>query len=587
MTRKTRVPLVCLATIAIVSIAVCSGGAPAADESPREILDGLRRQGKFDQAMQYLAEMESNQNASAEVKGTIRYEQGLTLLFSARAEKDPAKREKRLAESQRYFEQLLADHGDHSLVPSGRKQLANVLLERARAKAETAKQSGIAKDEKEQRLEDSRKLFDRADALFEQILVELREELKKLYPPPSDPEKLALRDKLRADYVSVQFTRATILYEKALTFDPGSEQRLVTLKEAAEAFGTVHDKYRRRVAGLHAWLQAGRCYQEMRDLARALECYEELLHLPAEPIALFELKTKATRRALECHLDESRKEYESAMRCGRRWLDATSGLHEDDPDGLAVRFLLASATKLFADSLDQGDASKREHLQQAWRLARHVAQYEGEHRAAAKELLKELPADAATVDHLDKLTDFATAKAAGRKALDEFEIAKGRLRQLRDEMAKANDEPQRAELAEQVALERKLAADSRNAAIDAFTTALTFADDRTPVAQVNAVRYFLAYLRYTQGQYIRAAELGELVVRRGGETVAIRASAGIALHAYVKLYQQAPDPAERRAAADKAVKTAELIVARWPNKKTADDARTVLAHFGRSVKPKP
>ncbi len=108
--------------------------------------------------------------------------------------------------------------------------------------------------------------------------------------------------------------------------------------------------------------------------------------------------------------------------------------------------------------------------------------------------------------------------------------------------------------------------------------AVTLADAKTPLDDLNLVRRLLAYLHYMQGDYYDAAVLGEFVGRRFPGSAGAETSAQIALAAYLKLYDA--DAAEDKEFATRhIVALANYIVDTWSGSPEAAEAINTLIPF--------
>jgi hypothetical protein len=96
--------------------------------------------------------------------------------------------------------------------------------------------------------------------------------------------------------------------------------------------------------------------------------------------------------ALECWLDDSRKEYRHAVARGDEWLKKCGDQNASSPEWLELRFRLARARWLLIESID--DAQQRiTHREKARTLAQFVASREGAFQVDARKLLEELEED--------------------------------------------------------------------------------------------------------------------------------------------------------------------------------------------------
>jgi len=476
------------------------------------------------------------------------YERGMKVLDEARQQRESKRRDELLDEAESAFRAFLQATPKHSSAYSARSQLGNILVERAR----NTNGNGQA---------EARILYEQAYETFEKMEVELKVMLAEFALVPNRG-RLAIRDRLRADYLQAQLLMAAVLEESADTYDSEDAKRQEILAKAAEEYREISRKYRTLLAGQYAQLYRGRCLWKSGKCKEALQCFEEVLGQP-DVKEFIAVKTKALCLALECWLDDSQKQYRQATVRGDEWLKKHRGHSQESHDWLCLRFQLARAHWLLIEWLD--DVQERiTHREKAIALAESVRRREGKFQAEARKLLAEI-GDAA-VGSLEP-PSFAEAMAAGKEVLDEIketaaEMARQGIPAAAPDM---EDTPKPDPL--QLELKQKQAE-----AIRHFQLALKLADDETPKEDVDIVRYLLCYLHYSKGAYEKAAELGDEAARNPDATGA-RQSAKITLASYMKMYQAAPPKSEKARGVVKRLEAlADHILDTWPEGQEAEEA---------------
>ncbi|MCH5373611.1 MAG: hypothetical protein JJ992_06510, partial [Planctomycetes bacterium] len=262
----------------VLVLAWVGGRTLDAAEPARQFLAGLRERGYFDMAVEYLEQMKTSPLAPVELKETLLYELGTTLIQSSREQRDIKLREAQLDEASQALQRFVGMMPDHPLVTSANSQLGNLKVERARIKVEQAKQPGANKDKL---LSEAAAIYDEAYGVFERAQAELRERLNKLKViPPDDKKSIELRDTLRVDYLQAQLLGAAVKEETADTKKPGSDEYKALLTTAGEQYGEIYEKYRTLLAGLYARMYQGRCDQKLGKQKDALSYFNELLDQP-------------------------------------------------------------------------------------------------------------------------------------------------------------------------------------------------------------------------------------------------------------------------------------------------------------------
>ena len=140
----------------------CLFAARRADcsEPVRRFFDGLRQRGYFEEALEYLDQLRQGDCADASFREVIDYEAGLTLIDMAHAGQPDAASEKLLDQAEGRLARFLAEHPWHVLAAAAKTQLAGVLVERGRLKAEQARSSDPAG--RQQAIESVRALYRQA-----------------------------------------------------------------------------------------------------------------------------------------------------------------------------------------------------------------------------------------------------------------------------------------------------------------------------------------------------------------------------------------------------------------------------------------
>lgn len=570
-----------------------AGLSPASvggEEPAARFLELLRENGHFDLAKDYLERMEKNPAVPPEFRSAILYEQGLTMMAVSRSETDFAKRQARLDEAQKKFQEFLVAQKNHDLAPRAKTELANVLVERARVKLAEAKR---AKDvsTKPALMKEARAFFDESLQQFIASEEEIRkklESLPKVLDPQKDAKRIAYRDELRADYVKVQMVQAVIMYETASTAVDKKEKDEL-LKRAADAYGEIHKKYRRLLAGLYARLQQGRCYEEMggeKNITEALSYYTELLDQPKEPDPFRVLRTKTMLQAMQCWLsdDVKEKKLDVAITAADPWVKEIRPNENKDEDWLKLHYELARAYKLKMATLNAKAPERGRFQTEARKLvdfgARHSTKDLNEKFVQLK---AELGGKVASPDKKIDPATFAEALQAGRDGMQAIKDANFLIETLNINLGKTADKAAKEEMQKQIADAETARVDARFDTVEYFREALTLVEPETTIDDVNLVRYYLATLYYSQKDYYEAAALGEFIARNFPGHVAAKFCATIARASYLSLYNEAPEDS-RDFETERVIGVCNLVYEKWPNEAESEDALITMIKF--MVQPK-
>ena len=555
-----RVPTSLVAALCVSALVALSSSLAPAVEPVQPFLEGLRRRQMYDIALEYLATLRDSPLVTDEVKQTLLYEEGQTLVEEARTLRDVTRRMEQLDTARQRFEEFIASQPQHALVSNANLQLGNVIVERGRTllvmaerPAQAANKEQLTADARQQ-FADARKVFDAAQATLEVRLAE--------FPVAIDRQQTAqieARKQVRNNLIQAKLLSAMIGYELAKTHPPDSGPYKQGLEEAAALFEGIYKDYRQWFGGLYARMWQANCLQDLGDTKRALTYYGELLAQPDEPDEFRVLKRKSLRLAMLCWLSEQEQKVDEAINQGTAWLTAARGSEDRSVEGLAIRWLVAQAYLARAETAEGAPADR--DRKSAYDIAQFVARYPGDHQADAKQLLASRRKD----EGEQPPANFAEALTRGQTAVDAMSLAEARLAEARSSGASSE------QLAEHQARRDQAVHD----AVEIFGLALRLRDDETSIDDVNRVRYFLCYLNYQQQRYYDAAVLGEFLVRNYPKSAGARPAATTAMASYLQAYNRAP-AAERQFETQRMAAIAELITQQWPGGPEADDAWMIL-----------
>ncbi len=539
-------------------------------EETQRFLDALRSAGYYDMALEYLDRMRTSPLADEEFKQTIDYEAGVTLIQAAQEGRSVVGREKQLSEADDLLKRFLQQHAQHPRAAGARTQLANVLMVRGRMKVEQTESATRSDAEKQALFTQARDLFGQAEKTYDELYTALKETYKQFdrVIDPNDTAQLKARDQVRRELLSTRLELARVPYEIAQTYPAGSKERKDRLTEAAKRFSGYYTDYASYAAGLYARMWEGRCYKELGQTDKAFEAFEEVLAQPDEPPAYRLAKNKTLVLYLETCLEPGVKKYQQALEKYLAWEQTARGDEERSPEGLAIKCLTAEAALERLRTLKTSDpeqaAEHRELLGLSRELLSFVSRAPGEYQQQARVLLVSPEFTGGEEGELPEPTNFEEARDRGRLALDRMSGAEAE-KQLDLEQGK------RDKLEE---YERQIAA-SRREAMKYFRLALRLRTFETPLDDVNVLRYYLAHLYYSEGDYYSAAVLSEFLTRRYPNSQVGKPSAKIALACYAKLFNDAP--AEDRSFEIAGLKrVADFMAQRWPDDPEADEARMTL-----------
>lgn len=576
-------PLILLMALVVPSVLLIAATPAPAVEPAREFLAALRQRKYFDEALEYLDQIARNPAAPIELKETLLFEKGVTLVEASREQRDPVLREKLLNDAQQLLNQFVGQRPDHEKVNAARSQLGNLIVERARVKVEDAAKLDDGPEKQAARTA-AAALYEEGYGVFKALQENVKTQLERI------PKTLDKRDKqqakmaeqrlqLRADYLETLLLAAAIREESADAVAADDPKRTELLTDAAGQYAEIYTKYRSLLAGLYARMYQGRCNQKMKKFRDALGYFSELLDQPDEPEPFRILKTKVLKLAMECWLDPSEKKFVEAIKRGDAWIAKSRPTEDREPDWLYLRYMLARAYQMQSvDAKVRGDAAAEKNSRSdARKLAQFVSKFTSDYQKDAQQLVAELGGPDRTGDKVEPKT-FAEAKNAGKEALDSIQPATLVVSKVPARIAAEKDPMVKAELQKQLDAAEKTLETAQDDAMEYFRTALRLADEETPTEEIAVVRYFLCYLYYTRKDYYEAGLLGEFIAHRFPGSAGARPCAQIALASYLTLYDENQSE-DKSFESRRIVSIAEYTVEKWPEQAEAADAVNTLIRF--------
>lgn len=562
-----------------LSVSSCITVASHSGEPAQRFLDAVREAGYFDTALDYLDQMEKSPLAPVAFKQVLDYERGLTLIAQAGSEVDLRARERLLDSAEVALQRFVQKDPNHRLALSARNQLGALLYRRGQLRIDQARR----KQNDATLLAEARRFFDDAGKLFTSAQEDLRARLAPINNrryTPAEREEEELREQLRRDYLQAQLLAAQVLEERAETFAQDSPEYRQALDEAYRAYQEIEKKYRVLATGLYARLAMARCMKKQEKWKEAIGFYTELLN-ESSLDELRDLKNEAILGAMDCWLQPSQKLFLEAINQATKWQDQLRPHELRDPLVLQVRYKLALAYKLYADSLHEQDPKNRQIgdlRRKARSLAIEVARFDSPVQGLARQLVADIRGVDVPEQERPEPKTFDDALRAAREAYDQMHTAEFLVRTLPERIAQETDAQIKADVQQQLQQAQQEVASKRDEALLLYRKALELANKETPVELLSVARVSLAHLLYLKGDYYDAAVLGEfLAVKYPAQSVA-RDAAAIGLASLVQLYTSANET-EQPAAAARVRAFAERIINQWPDQPVAADAWNALLPF--------
>lgn len=582
--------------MALVCVLVGTSRTQAVEQA-REFLDKLREERYYDEAIAYLDSMKDSPLVSVEFKKTLLYERGLTLVEGSKYKRDNVLREKDLNQALESLKQFLAEKPDELFIMAAQNQMGNVTVERGRMLVERAKRQPEKRDEL---LAQAKPQFEEAIKVFRGLRDELKAKLTALPPIPEtlDPKEkqpgilrdFQKRERWRSDYLQSQLLSAAASEELAEAFKPGSKEHTDTLFAAAKEYGEIHDKYRRKGAGIFARQYQARCLlklqgqKDKKHITDALTFLGEILGEEGGDPTIRRIKMSTYELATQAWLDAEL--YADSVLKGGAWIDDARPGENKEPELQQIRVNVAEAILKYAADLKKKDPNSREAkqaLSKGREYLKDALKY-GDTAIKRKvgDLLPQFGGGGAAAEetaNADKQPkDFAEAMEFGKESLTAFNNAQQLIKLIAPKIKQESDQKVREEMERNVEEARQTLGTAKGQALRYFHTALQLAQPDASEDDLNAARYYLCYLEYDVGNFYNALTYGQFLALRYPNSAGARQGALIAMASCQKLYAEEKGT-DKEFESQKILKIAQYIVEKWPEEKEAEEALNTLIPF--------
>ena len=524
-------------------------------------VEALRKRGRHDLALEYLAGAEERALTSDAFRKRLPYERAITRLDQTRTIKNPSDRSSALDQAAVDLKKFTSQTDDKRLAAEIEARLAGGYastsqIEKARA---DSSRNGSKRDKVESYLQAARQAIDKASQSYTAADKHYQQELEKYKQAvPKTPEH-STRTELRAALAQTRLLKARLIYQKAQTYEAGSDRFESLCTEAGEELQAFYEKYSRWLIGLYAHLYEGQCYLSLKQYKLASGCFEDLTSQPAQDPAFRRLITLAHGYLAQARIEEGK--ISAALRDGQAWYDRLQKEEITAPDANALAYQLAKAMLISSKKLE--GAREKRQLEQARELLQIAAKYGNEFQSKARLALSGVNSQLGKSSG-GPVNTFDEAYQEVRSTLSKLDQSKQAVKLT------GNDNPQAAEFAQQVA-------EYRTKSVNAIRRALELTDESTPLPKINEVRSSLAFLHWDGEEYLQASAVGGFLAKRYPSDSSAQQAANIAIVSLQKLYFNAKTAGEDgRFESDQLRKLAETIIKNWPKSKTASTAASVL-----------
>jgi TolA-binding protein len=413
----------------------------ATGSEEQRFLEGLRKRGYHDLAIEYLEALRKAPETPADFKATIDYEEGRCLLDEAVGSGDLERRREVLDRARAKLAAFAEANPKNPLASDALVKMARILVERGHTAVLQANDpKGVA--EAQAKLAEARASFASARKAYDQALGQLQKVLDGFpkFIPVDDPRRPA-REAAQVAVMDTRLQRALVEYEDAQSYRASASERNVLLDKARLAFEAVYKDYRTQLSGLYAHMWQAKCFEEKGELGAAMGIYKELMDSQAPELRDLQRKVQY----FQIIIDGKRGEHTLAVDRASAWLSANTNAQRSD-EGLGVKLELAKNLLAQLETLRESDQeiAKRRATDFLGEVVRYYSPYKPEALAL---LQKYKPKSALNLNQVAALTfDDAMAQAEQAMASHEWDRALTLLRQAvkRADPAKDPDKANRA-----------------------------------------------------------------------------------------------------------------------------------------------
>jgi tetratricopeptide (TPR) repeat protein len=568
----------------LVAVAVTSNSRLLwAAEPVQATLDALLVQQYFDTALLYLESLDGTPLLSSEQRDSLDYERATIYLAWAAAPGGLNESEERVEQATELLERFVSQHANHPQRAAAEDRLRDTLRIRAGIAIARAK---LARDDEEKKkiLDEAYKLYDKSHKAYVARTKTAIDEYKALKDQSADTRDAVRYKALREEIESVLFMSARSQYDWGLSLrefsakdSPEWKTSNKLLEKAREEFLDFSTKFRTHLRGVWAIYYAGRCHQMLGQLEDALALYDELRQAEPNQPAMRELMTNATTAAMECWLEDAKKEFAKAVQQGELWADELTPAELQTSFGLDFQWTLAQAIEKALPDAKSQQKILWESRQR--KLLSAVAATGNPRQADAAKWLAEASGKASDTSAADEVMpkSFTEAMTALREHREKLATNRFLLQVLAPKLEATQGE-RRAEIEGQLARAKEEAQGLHQLGQRLARAALSLTTQETPADEITEIRHFLALASYESGEYLDAAVLGEYVARYQPASPYARSMAMMAVSSYLELYKAATTE-DREFETEQLITLCEYVAKTWPTETEGQEASLLLSQL--------
>lgn len=548
----------------LLSVALALSAAGDVPPRHQAFIDGLRKEGLPELAVDHLRRLADRPGLSAEDRATIQLELASGQALAADATADLSRREDLLNESRAGLKAFLDANARHPRAADARVQLATIDLREALLRLQQAQlpanaaQAGQLAEQSRAKLRSARDAYAAAATTYQADYKKM-----PLVIPEDEPDAATLRERKRnffTRYIDARFQAAVCDYHVADTYlslagsNPlaGDAKRAAdkAIAQAQEAFEKIYEEHRREGVGLFAYLWVARCMTARGELRRASGILDELSKHDSAELAGFQREVVL----LQIELLARRREFARVVERGEVWLKENRR-YARTAVGSGIQFEMAKAHAMLAEEARDSRDQTRNTVE-ANRLFDFIASYSNPYSGLARR------------EQL-RLATTSSKSPGGKNFTSLSSLAAAKLDQIKPDAPESE--------------RRTLAGE----AIDLYRKALAAATIDDPADAVQQARLSLIYAYLQAGRDLEAAVLAEYLVRRLPQSQVAAQAGYLGVTAYARAFEQErqgnPSAAAGKLVADRLRSLVAAIAERSKGSSAADESLLTLGRLEYSL----
>ncbi|EMI42859.1 hypothetical protein [Rhodopirellula sp. SWK7] len=539
--------------------------ARAEGEAASDFVNQLRSVGYYDMALAYLDRLDQYPGVDSAFLTTVPLEKAQTYIDSAVAARSVDRRDELFSNAEKELQSFLKNHPSNERASEARSQLGKLRMFRA-----SQFMIGDVDDTSRRK---ARELYQAAADTFDSIIEKLKGELQKMQgakiDPNKDPEKAALRDQYRFEFLMAQHNAGEARLMAAETFKNPAKDATKQLNDALQIYTDLSEKYDSYVQGATAFYSRGRVEKTLGKRDQAYDSFSRMLE-QADVDELREAKIGAATELIDLILTDEKNDYAEAINIGAP-IERTLRPNEDRTQP-AQDLRVALARAHLAKNKDNKNTKPNERkraVSDARKLLLHAKKIPGTHEDAVIDLLAELGIDAAASDEIaemptaDDPKSFDDALGAARQVFQTVQTVSEQLESLKKQGGKPD---QLKSLEETIST-------ARQTGIVILRRGLSMIRPDTESVQINEARQFLAFLLLQNQNYRDSFVVGNFLAHFAPGTETGLSGGLIALNSAQQIIST--EGTSDNFWVDQIKQLGDFLVEKWPDNPKAASAQGI------------